>query len=69
MTDTTWTTTTTRPVTSCQLHEASIGRAIARFWKAWVLKPLHRALDSALSAGELRGLNPGTLADIGYRRS
>ena len=68
MTDTTWMTTAARSGGSPAGHESATGRAIARFWMARALKPLHRALDSALRAGELGGLNPGTLADIGYRR-
>jgi len=62
MTDTTW---------NCTLaHGPSrpAPRSMARLWQAWVVAPLHCALDSALRAGELRGLDSGTLADIGYRR-
>jgi len=41
---------------------------LARVWKIRVLVPLHRALDSALRADELRTLNQGILDDMGYRR-
>ena len=49
-------------------RELSAGRILARFWTVRVVTPLHRALDSALLAGELRDLNAGGLADMGYRR-
>lgn len=41
---------------------------LPRLWRKSVVLPLHRALDSALRIGDLRELNAGTLADIGYRR-
>lgn len=66
MTGTTWTSTGTRaaPRRSASTPPA----ALAAFWHRVVVAPLHRALDAALRAGELEGLNPATLADIGYRR-
>lgn len=41
---------------------------LGRFWRVRVIAPLHRALDSALRAGELGALSGQTLSDIGYRR-
>jgi hypothetical protein len=41
---------------------------LAGCWERAVAARLHRALDTALRAGELRELGSGTLADIGYRR-
>ena len=43
-------------------------QTIERLWRAHVVMPLHRALDAALRTGELRTLDAGTLADIGYRK-
>ena len=43
-------------------------QTIERLWNAHVAVRLHRALDAALRAGELRTLDADTLADIGYRR-
>ena len=68
MTDTTWTTTSACPVPAGSGRARSVARLLARFWEARVVTPLHRALDSALLAGELRDVNAGTLADMGYRR-
>ena len=62
MTDTTWFSTLAHG------PSRSAPRRMARWWAAWLVVPLHRALDSALRAGELRGLDAGTLTDIGYRR-
>jgi hypothetical protein len=41
---------------------------LGALWVRAVVAPLHRALDAGLRAGELRELDAGTLADIGYRR-
>ena len=68
MTDTTWTTTSACPAQPRERREFSAGSSLARFWRARVLAPLHRALDSALKAGELHALNSETLGDLGYRR-
>lgn len=68
MTDTTWTTTSTRSAHPRHWRDLFVASAMARFWAARVVTPLHRALDSALMAGELRELNAGTLNDLGYRR-
>lgn len=46
----------------------SVAGTLPRLWRRSVVVPLHRALDSALRIGDLRELNAGTLADIGYRR-
>lgn len=68
MTDTTWTTTNASPVPAGSGRVRSVAGLVARFWEATVVTPLHRALDSALLAGELRDVDAGTLADMGYRR-
>lgn len=62
MTDTTW--THSMPPAA----PAMGGGPLARLWTARVTAPLHRALDAALRAGELRELDSATLADIGLRR-
>lgn len=41
---------------------------VTRLWLEHVLAPLHRALDGALRADDLRRLNGATLADIGLHR-
>ena len=41
---------------------------LARLWARYVGAPLHRTLDAALRADELRELNAPMLADIGLRR-
>jgi hypothetical protein len=64
MSDTTWTSTLDRP----GIRRPSVTGRAGRFWILHVVWPLHRALDSALRAGELRSLDPSTLTDIGYRR-
>ena len=68
MTDTVWTTTRACPARAESGGARSAAAILARFWEARVVTPLHRALDSALLAGELRDVNAGTLADMGYRR-
>lgn len=62
MSETTWTPTSNR------LALRQPRRVPARGWITRVAAPLHRVLDAALRAGELRELDAGTLADIGYRR-
>jgi hypothetical protein len=68
MTDTTWTSTTTSARFPAPPQGATLAGMLTRFWAAHVLTPLHRALDSALRAGELGSLNSNALDDIGYRR-
>lgn len=41
---------------------------LAGNWRRTVLNSLHRALDAALRAGDLKHLGPATLTDLGYRR-
>lgn len=62
MTETVWSNSIT--------YRARAGRvgALARLWASYVAAPLHRALDAALRADQLRGLNGSMLADIGLRR-
>ena len=68
MTDTTWTIANACATRPRKRRGRSAGRTLARFWRAQVVIPLHRVLDSALKAGELGALNSQTLADLGYRR-
>lgn len=68
MTDTTWTSSSTGFPARHGARSPGPIAAKAGLWKRVLAAPLHRALDSALRAGELRDLGPGTLADIGYRR-
>ena len=65
MTGTTWTSTSTDLPAR---HGTQPGATLAALWRRAVTRPLHRVLDNALQAGELRELGPGTLTDIGYRR-
>lgn len=65
MSGTTWTSTSTHLSVP---HGTRPGATLAALWRSAVARPLHRILDNALQAGELRELAPGTLADIGYRR-
>lgn len=67
MTETTWTSAAgvgARP----GMQDPSLTAVLGRFWASLVTAPLHRALNSALRAGELGALDASTLADIGYRR-
>lgn len=65
MTDTTWNSAKVEPAPGDALRASGM---LAGLWNRRVIRPLHRALDAALRAGELRELSPATLADIGYRR-
>jgi hypothetical protein len=71
MSVTAWTSTSTGLATAsaCGARATGIGATLGAFWARVVTAPLHRALDAGLRAGELRELDSGTLADIGYRRS
>jgi len=68
MTDTTWTSSTTHAAPRAGIQKHSVTAMLGRFWRVRVIAPLHRALDSALRAGELGALSGQTLSDIGYRR-
>jgi hypothetical protein len=68
MTDTTWPSLTPGNASRTVRQSPSSIAMLARVWKIRVLVPLHRALDSALRADELRTLNQGILDDMGYRR-
>jgi len=62
MTETTWTHSMNGAT------RGNAGGAIARLWAEHVLTPLHRVLDAALHADDLRALNGATLYDIGLQR-
>lgn len=66
MTGTTWNSTSSRITPLRWLSTPPA--AVAAFWDGLVVRRLHRILNAALRAGELDGLNPATLADIGCRR-
>lgn len=62
MSETTWTSASDRATSGRSLRPPALAPA------RWLAARLHRALDAALRAGELRELDARTLADIGYRR-
>lgn len=68
MTDTTWTYARIGIGRRAPARRAGIAAIMAGIWNRRLTAPLHRALDGALRAGELRDLGSHTLADIGYRR-
>ena len=65
MTGTTWIPASTELAPH---REGGMATFVIALWQRAVVRPLHRALDAGLRAGELRDLGPETLADIGYRR-
>ena len=68
MSETTWTSASTGPATAGGAMATGMAATLGALWVRAVVAPLHRALDAGLRAGELRELDAGTLADIGYRR-
>jgi len=66
MTETAW--TSAESGLAPEAHIPGLAASVAGWWHRVLVAPLHRALDASLQAGELEGLNAGTLADIGMRR-
>jgi hypothetical protein len=69
MSETTWTSASSGFATASGARASGRAATLGALWVRAVVEPLHRALDAGLRAGELRALDSGTLADIGYRRS
>ena len=68
MSETTWTSAGAGFSDHVETGGIGMGAVLVGLWHRAVTAPLHRTLDTALRAGELRDLGSGTLADIGYRR-
>ena len=61
MTGTTWIPASTELAPH---RDGGMGMLAIALWQRAVVRPLHRALDAGLRAGELRELGPETLAEV-----